>query len=197
MVGITRKLFSLIAAGALLLIGVASLFHARPAGAVTIEGYTPSGNFQTVYVGDDGRLFVSIDSTTPQHVIVDGGTITVKNILSEPVQVTGLSGGPVSVTGNFTATASTATTSVSGQTNVGNVAAIVYPADNLRKQGVLCNNDLSGLTLWVGPGSVTTGNGLVLFSGACMSPDVPSSFIGSVYAVSSGPTVATSYIYFK
>ncbi len=198
MAGIIRRLSSLAATAGILALAVLSAFHARPAGAVIIEGYTPSGNFQTVFVSDTGRLFVEIDSSTPQHVIVDGGTITVKNILSEPVQVEGIGGAPVAVSGSFTATASTSTTMVTGQHNATGSASSIYPNDNARKQGCLCNGD-SVNPIWTGfTVAVSSLTGFRLPAGACECPDVPSSYIGAIFGVTDGTsTVSTSFFYVK
>jgi hypothetical protein len=174
---------------------VAGLFlFARLVNATTIEGYTPSGNFQTVFVSDSGRLFVSIDSTTPQHVTVDGGTLT---HITDPVQVTGPGGVPINVTipGGVTANvvASTATTSTSAQFNVGMGGSVCYPAIATRKQGVLCNSSDTA-NIYIGPLGVTVLSGALLGPGSCYSPDVPAAYVGSLSCIS---TAAASgfYIY--
>jgi hypothetical protein len=175
-----------------------SLIAPAPAAAVTIEGQTPSGGVQQVGVSDTGALFVDILSTTPTHVTVDGGTITVKNIIDQPIQVIGGSGPPVTVTGTFTAAASTATVMVTGQVLVtSGGCSTIYPADLAKKQGCFCNDDPNGLNLWFGPASVTTpSNGKLLPAGSCACPDSPASYISDVCGAST-TTVATSYFYVK
>jgi hypothetical protein len=153
--------------------------------ATTIEGFTPEGNFQTVGVSDAGALFVDILSTTPQHVITDiGSQVYVSSV-----------GGTVAVTGVLGTTASTSTLSISAQVAVPGGDTIVYPADTTRKQGSLCNTSPAA-TLFIGPTGVTTTTGIPLPAGSCLSPDVPSSFIGALHAASTGAATA-AYIYYK
>lgn len=177
-----------------LLAAVAALMLAGRAQATTIEGYTPQGNFQTVYVSDTGRLFVDIDSSTPQHVIVDAGTMT---HITDPVQVFGVSGGPVAVSGpsgspiqvsgTFVASASTSSTVSSSQIGITATPFAILAIDVTRKQSILCNQDPT-LTVWIGGATVAANNGIALGAGGCMSPDVPTSFTGALFGISSTTT---------
>ncbi|MDE1822337.1 MAG: hypothetical protein KGI98_15980 [Euryarchaeota archaeon] len=167
-------------------------FTARPARAVEIEGVDPSGVLRTVGVTSTGRFQVDTSTGLSQHVVVDSGTISVQNVPGSPLIVTTTGGGA----GGFTVTASTVGVTLTGQTSVTNVAAVIYPADTARVQGVVCNDDPNGLYMWIGGAGVTSATGKLVMAGSCFSPDVPSSFIGALYGVSTAP-VSSSYIYFK
>lgn len=183
-----------------LLLGVLAV----PAKATTIEGFTPSGNFQTVGVSDLGALYVNIVSTTPQHVITDTGSYTsIQGAVAvygddalQPVSVTGAFGAPVEVTGSFVATAGTAAVVVSGQISVTSGGIDVLAQDFTRKQSIICNND-PGATIWLGPFGTTTATGIPLGAGGCMSPDVPASFVGRLVGRSSSTVVNVSVLYFR
>ncbi len=151
--------------------------------ATTVEGYTPAGNFQTVFVSATGRLYVEQSSGVLTHVVVDSGTIDVGNT----VAVTGPASAPVAVSGNLTATvsASTGATITTGQFNLNPVAIQVFAASTVRQQSLLCNND-AVMNAFVGPSGVSVNNGLQLPPGTCFSPDVPSSFQGALFVVSTG-----------
>ncbi len=185
-----RKLLALLSTAAVLMLGVAGHF----ARANTIEGYTTAGNFQTVFVTPDGRLEVSIGSTTPQHVTIDGGTVTFVATIGSvmgPISVVTSTGGP-----GLTVTASTTSTQVSGTvTLLANTAAIIYPADVNRRQGFFCNDDLTGLVMHFGDASVTNSTEKFLPAG-CVSPDVPGTYTGVIYGISTA-AISTSYWYTK
>ncbi len=100
--------------------------------ATTIEGYTPAGEFQTVFVTADGRLEIDISSNALFHVIVDSGSHLV-----------------------VTASASNGVV-VASVTVYAGVPTIIYPADANRKQGFFCNDDLNGLTLRFGGPSISS-----------------------------------------
>lgn len=145
------------------------LLAAVGAKATIIEGVTPSGKFKSVFVTEDGRLPIEITTSTLQRVIVDGGFVTVFP--------------------------STTTLTVSGQFSVSGAPAVCYPADDSRKQGLLCNNDL-GANMFVGGAGVGVGTGLLVPPGACLGPDNPTAFTGALVCVST-TTLQGSYIYFK
>lgn len=150
-------------------LSLCALFLAGVSKATTIEGYTPSGNFQTVGVTDDGRLEIDISSNAFFHVIVDSGD-------------------------HLIVTASTSTTVIAATVVVpANVATIIYPADPLRRQGFFCNDDLNGLTMHFGTSGVSNTTQKFLPPG-CVSPDVPESFTGVIYGISTA-TISTSYWY--
>ncbi len=136
--------------------------------ATTIEGFTPAGQYQTVGVTPQGQLDVSVGSGVV-HVIIDSGA-------------------------NHFVTASSATLVFTGSgTLTANLITLVYPADALRAQGTVCNDDTTGLVWYVG--SITASSTTwKLFPPGCLSPDGPESFVGALYA-SSTATVQTSYWY--
>lgn len=157
------------------------------ANATTIEGFTPSGNFQTVGVSDAGALFVNILSTTPQHVITDTGSY-ITGIVN-PVQVYGVAGAPVAVTfstnsASFTVNAASATTPAVLRTNHATSQFALLSTNAARKQSIICNTD-TGIILYYGPTGVTTATGAFLPPLACLSPDVPASFTGALFGISS------------
>lgn len=170
--------------------------------AVVIEGTTPSGKFKTVGLDNEGHLLVAIGTgTVVSHVITDTGSVTNATIVGSvevkgnstavPVPVSGALGGPInvtgSVTGTFSAAASTAATVTTSQPSFGPGESTALAADPLRKQSVICNNDPS-VTAYLGPAGVTTGSGMALGAGGCMSPDVPASFTGQINAISTAAT---------
>lgn len=169
---------------------------AIPAKATTIEGFTPSGNFQTVGVSDLGALFVTIVSTTPQHVVTDTGSV-ITSILdpvtvigtpsSSPIPVYGPGGGPVAVSGSLVVHPSSATTQTNGQVSIGVTPFTILASNPSRVQSIICNQDPS-LTVWVGDASVSKNTGIALGAGGCMSPDGPASFSGALFGISSTTT---------
>lgn len=163
----------------------------RPAHAVEIEGVDPSGVLRTVGVTSTGRFKVDTSTGLAQHVIVDGGTVTVHSDPAQPLTVQTASGGS-----GFVVTAATAATTVTAQTPVSNSAVLAYPADAARVQGVLCNADVNGLDMWVGGVAVSSTTGVLVQAGSCLSPDQPDTFVGALYAISTAP-LTSSYIYFK
>ena len=170
-----------------LILGAFLMGAATQARAVTIEGNTPSGKFKTVFVTEQGRLPVEIDSTTIQHVIVDTGTATVFQGGTWTVNLAGTLGG------GLTVIASTCATTVAHSVTVSSSAAVIcYPADANRKQGVLCNDEDS-IDVFIGPAGSEY---KLLPAGACYSPDTPSSFTGQLSCASTA-TAKTDYIYEK
>jgi hypothetical protein len=190
-----------------------SLFLARPAHAVTIEGFTPAGDFKTVFVSPDGRLYVETATGAVQHVIVDSGTI---NAIEQGLWYMGIygldtSGGslPVTVVSSVTVTIATGTIVVQPLTSTATITGentvtgppnfipqLVYPADNLRKQGTLCNEGPATIRIGAPVGSPVspTAWGMPFVMGQCYSPDNPSSFRGEIDAVSTA-TAVVSYFY--
>lgn len=171
------------------------------AGAVVIEGTTPSGKFKTVGLDEQGNFKVAVGTGTPYHVITDTGSVITTvvnpvevkgNLAAVAVPVTGPGGGPVPTSTTFSGTvvvaASTSTSVTSAQVSIGIVAFTILSADATRKQSVLCNNDPNGLTVWIGDSGVTTATGIGLGAGGCMSPDVPTSYIGTLFGISSAAT---------
>jgi hypothetical protein len=192
-----RKNLALFLTACVMALGVVSQF----AHATTIEGFTPEGNFQTVGVNDQGALYVTLVSTTPQHVVTDTGSFI--TTIQNPVQVTGVGGGSVAVFGAFTLTGSTITATqplttvpTAAQVVVNGTPAIVYPADAARVNGNFCNLS-STVTIWLGGSGVAPGTGAPLFPLACGSADVPGSFTGNLYGVTTGVSVTSAYIYYK
>lgn len=186
---------------------VAALFLAASAQAIVIEGNTPSGQFKAVGLDNQGRFNVNIATGSAYRVITDTGSVitTIQNpvevkgnALAVPVPVSGAGGGPVPVSGAFSVSASTVATPVTAQVNHTAVAGVKLPSDPQRKQSIICNNDPS-LTVWLGAAGVNTTTGIPLAAGGCMSPDVPASFIGDLYGISTmtALTGTISYIYFK
>lgn len=168
----------------------------KPAQAVVIEGTTPSGQFKAVGLDSTGALRVGISTGVAYHVITDTGSVVnilgsveVKgNLAAVPVPVTGAGGAPVAVSGTFTAiSVSTSGTVVSSQINASAIGFTVLAAASTRKQSIVCNIDSTGHTIWLGPSGVTTSNGIPLAAGACMSPDVPTSFVGLLSGISTAP----------
>ena len=190
-----------------------ALLGARPAHANTIEGFTPSGNFQTVGVTEQGALDVSISSGVPFHVVVDSGNINAFQAGPWNINIAGVvpSGGslPVEVAntaftisvptitvniGTVTTSAPISTFTIYGVVSLASVTpTIIYPADPARKEGTICN--ISTSTIWIG-GDTTVSNTTAppLPPGACYSPDNPSSYTGVIYGYSNNPSAA-SYIY--
>jgi len=190
-----------------LLGGILALFVAATAQAIVIEGTTPNGQFKAVGLDNQGRFNVNIATGSAYRVITDTGSVitTIQNPVevkgnasAVPVPVSGAGGGPLAVSGAFSVAASTVGTVVTAQVNHTALASIKLPSDAARKQSVICNNDPS-LTVWLGAAGVATNTGIPLVAGACMSPDVPSSFIGDLYGISTmtALTGTISYIYFK
>lgn len=170
-----------------LALGLAFIFALKPAHAVIIEGFTPSGDFRTVAVSDDGRLLVATSTGVAQAVFFT----STQPVLAQQfgIWTVALSSAiTVEVGTEVTVTASTAATGTQAQTDCTNVASAIMPAASTRKQGILCNQDASA-NCWLGNSGVTTSNGLLLGPGACFSPDGPSSYVGSIFGISSGPVV--------
>jgi len=175
-------------------IAILLLGGAIRAGAVMIEGVTPTGELQTVGLDSSGRFQVATASGNVQHVIVDGGTVTVKTdpLDSLNVNITGGSVSVVSTTPINVVFSTSASSCVSLVTNGGtlNGTSVIYPADPARKQGIICNTSnysLGALEIRIGDSS-----GPILLPYGCFSPDGPGSFIGSLVGVS---TTAVSYGY--
>jgi len=171
-------------------------FYAATSQAVIIEGTTPQGTFRAVGLDAQGHFLVaSSTSGVPTHVITDTGSVVaipgvvrVEGAVSAtPLPVTGPAGGPVAVTGSFQASASTAGIVNSAQVAIGSTAFPILAADVTRKQSIVCNGDES-LTVWLGPAGVTIGTGIALGAGGCMTPDVPASFTGALFGISSATT---------
>jgi len=165
------------------------LLLASSAGAVVIEGTTPSGKFKTVGLSEAGRFLVETSTGLAQHVVVDSGTITANQGAagSQAWNVTTAVGVAVTVK------ASTSAVTFTSQFVVGAAAATCYPADTLRKQGVICNSDLTN-NIFIGAAGVSTANGAILGPGSCYSPDVPAAYVGSLACISTG-TASGFYIY--
>ena len=157
---------------------------AQGAGAVVIEGTTPSGKFKTVGLSEQGRFLVETASGTAQHVIVDSGTITA-NQGTTPWQVTTAVGVAVTVK------ASTSSVTSNAQFVVGLAESNCYPSSANRKQGVICNSGDS-TNIYIGAPGVAVGNGAILTPGSCYSPDVPAAYVGPLNCVS---TAAASGFY--
>jgi len=188
-----------------LLVGSACLYAVNSQ-AIVIEGTTPQGTFKAVGLDSSAAFRVAVSTGISYHVITDTGShTTVDNIVeikggaaNTPVPVSGAGGGAIAVTGSFTATTSTAGIVVAAHFNIATGGVSVLAIDATRKQSIICNNDPSGLTAWLGPSGVSTANGIPLAAGACMSPDVPSSFVGELVAVgTAAATGSISVIYFK
>lgn len=158
----------------------------RALNAVVIEGTTPSGKFKTVGLSETGRFLVETATGSLQHVVVDSGTITsfqggVWNV-----------GTTVGVA--LEVKASTISLTITGSGSVGLGGGLIYPADPIRAQGVVCNTD-PNLDMRIGAMGSTL---MRLPAGSCYSPDVPSSFVGDLYGSSTGAaTVGFAYIYHK
>ncbi len=175
-----------------ILLAAAALAAASSARATTIEGYTPSGNFQTVGVSDLGAMFVDILSTTPQHVTTDPGSVVGITSVTATVPIKGVAGaepvpisGTVSVISTVTVVASSATVPASAVFSLNGATAVqILSADAARMQSIIRNTDPS-MTAWIGPAGVTRSNGMPLLAGETMTPDVPASFRGALFAVSS------------
>lgn len=184
-----KKIARIAAQAALTVLMIAAAVKVCP--AVVIEGYTPSGNFKSVGVTENGELAVQNDTATAQHIIVDTGTATVAQ------GPAGVSPWLVRTVGGIAVTvqASTAAHVQQNQFATSTLATVIFPADANRVQGVICNTD-PGATIWLGDSSVSQINGLPLLAGNCFSPDVPASFQGDLYGVSSA-TSHGAYIYFK
>lgn len=171
-----------------LLAAVFLMALALRAGAVVIEGTTPSGKFKAVGLTEDGRFKVETSTGVAQHVIVDSGTITA------------FQGGTWAVTtaagsAGITVTASTSTAQQFNQGMTGVGPSIIYPADPQRRQGVICNStppSVGDIIIYFGDAGVGTGTGGILTPGSCFSPDVPSSFVGAIHGVS---TTTANYWY--
>jgi len=181
-----RKNISL--AASFLVLVMAGLSCLKEANAVIIEGVTPSGKFKSVFVTEAGRLPVETTTGTAQHVIVDSGTITAFQG-TKPWAVSTAVGVAVTVKSSTSSVVATSQFAVTG------VASNCYPTDALRSQGVVCNAD-ANINIYIGDGGVGVGSGAILQPGSCLSPDVPSSFIGSLFCISTAP-VSGFYIYFK
>lgn len=153
--------------------------------AVVIEGTTPSGKFKTVGLDESGKFQVSVSSGVAQHVVVDSGTVT--SYQGGQWNVTTTAGTSVTVS------ASTSSLAVSGQFVA--PLASCYPADAARRQGLICNSD-AGADIYIGPPGVGTGTGAILSAGSCLSPDVPSSFVGQLDCTSTAPAHGF-FLYFK
>lgn len=178
-----------------LLTVVALIFPAQLTHAETIEGYTPSGQFRTVGLDSQGRFQVATDSGVAQHVIVDGGTLTVRNTPGTTMNVTGPGGGPISVAGGFTVAPSTAATMVTGCATMTGTAVLVYPADSARKQGFVYNTDSAITVNYAFTGGVSNTDP-PLAPGGSIQPDTPSSYIGEIWFIgTAGARVC--YAYFK
>jgi len=160
------------------------LLLAVQAGAVVIEGNTPSGKFKTVGVTEDGRFMVMTATGVAQHVVVDTGAITAYQ--GGTWTVTTAIGGT-----GLTVTASTISATVTNQGTTTGVESVIYPADSNRKQGVFCNStepSVSGdIIIYFGATGIGTGTAAKLKPGDCYSPDQPSSFTGSLVGISTAP----------
>jgi len=165
------------------------LLLASSAGAVVIEGTTPSGKFKTVGLSETGRFLVETSTGLATHVIVDSGTITANQGLA------GVNPWPVttSIGVALTVKASTSSVTFSNQFVTGTGATTCYPADALRKQGVLCNSHES-VNIIIGPPGVTLLNGAILAPGSCYSPDTPAAYVGALGCISSA-TASGFYIF--
>lgn len=159
---------------------------AQGAGAVVIEGTTPSGKFKTVGLSEAGRFLVETSTGLAQHVIVDSGTITAYQG-GAPWSVNTAVGVAVAVK------ASTSAVTTSAQFIVGVGGSTCYPAAPNRKQGVLCNSSES-INIYIGPVGVTTGSGAILGPGSCYSPDVPAAMVGALGCISTS-TASGFYIF--
>lgn len=170
---------------------VAGIVLATAARAVVIEGTTPSGRFKTVGVSEQGRFFVEVASGTAQHVIVDEGTVTVKQGSSPWVIST--SSGPGGG-GSITVVAGSAANTITFSGTVGPISNQIYPGDTDRVQGVICNLD-PNLTIMIGASSV---NNMPLLAGSCYSPDTPLSFVGQLTGnTTTAVSVPYAYIYHR
>lgn len=170
-----------------LAVSLAFIFALKPAHAVIIEGFTQSGDFRTVQVSDDGRLLVATSTGVAQAVFFTSTQPV--NAIQQGTWTVGLSSGiTIAVGTEVTVVASTAATGTQAQVSCTNVAAVILPAAATRKQAILCNQDGSS-NCWVGNSGVTAGNGLLMGPGSCFSPDGPSSYVGSIFGISSGPVV--------
>jgi hypothetical protein len=151
-----------------------------------IEGVTPTGKLKTVFVTDQGRLPITIDTTTLQHVTVDTGAITAYQGGAWNVAT--------AVGVAVTVTPSTVATTVTGVIPVGAAAVSCYPADAARKQGILCNIDDSR---YMRVGNSTTQD-LYMMPMTCYSPDNPAAFIGELFCKTTGSFIINSnHIYHK
>ncbi len=149
----------------------AGLLICPAAWGTTIEGFTDAGDFQTVGVTADGRFKIDISSQARIHVVVDSGS-------------------------QLFVTASSATTQVTGVTTLtAGTTAEIYPADAQRTQGIVCNDDLTGLQVFYGAPNTSTTTYKLMVPG-CLGPDGPQSFTGRIVGVSTA-TVRTSYWYAK
>lgn len=177
----------------------AAYCYLSTAWAVVIEGTTPQGQFKTVGLDSQGRFQVNISSGVAYRVITDTGsvtnitnTVTVKGSSPNGLVIQGDPGGiPVPVTGalsgTISVTASTAAAITSSQPNIVTTPFTILGVDPNRKQSIVCNND-PALTVWLGNASVATTTGIPLGAGGCMSPDVPASFTGALFGISSATT---------
>jgi hypothetical protein len=133
--------------------------------AIVIEGQTPQGTFQAVGLDTQGDFLVAVSSVIPYHVVVDSGSTT-----------------------NITVSQSSSTSS--GVKNMALTPFLIMPVRFNRNQVIVCNND-AGINLWVGPASVALGAGFLMTPGSCLSPDVPTSFVGALYGISSATALGT------
>jgi hypothetical protein len=192
-----KKIARLAAQTAMTVLMLAVAYHLAP--ATVIEGYTPSGNFKSVGVTEDGQLQVQNSTSVAVHVTVDTGAITITLPTGPggspiPLVVTTPAGQQVEVKASTVATV----TNACGSSNAS--ASLAYPSDINRTQGVLCNEDTFNY-IWLGGSGVTVGppadvgNGLALPPGGCLSPDMPASFVGQLFVISTD-TAKYCYIYF-
>lgn len=175
--------------------------------ATTIEGYTPTGTFQSVFVSDDGRLFVETSSGVAQAVTVVGGTVAVQNtqggsltvnatIDGEPIEVNCISG--CSGGGGVPVASMTVTVSAQGSSVGGGVSFELIAANANRKSFSIRNtSDLTGMVtvLYIGPVGVDENDGMPLFPGESYDPAGPhATFTGALSGNSTGSvTWATIY----
>ena len=191
-----KKNLSLALSALILVLGLLSM---KEAGAVIIEGVTPSGKFKSVYVTEAGRLPVETTTGAAQHVIVDSGTVSAFQGGGWTVDAKQSGTWNLSLTNTgstgLVVTASTVATVASGQFNfIFGVPQQVLTSNAARTQSVFCNTG-TGATLWVGGSGVSTSNGMPIVPGSCFSPDVPASFIGTLWAISTAPA-SGAVIYF-
>jgi hypothetical protein len=167
--------------------------------AVVIEGFTPSGQFVSVQVSDNGELRVAGSTSIAQAVFflssqpvnafqasypwyVASGSVPVN------VNVQGFGGGAFSVLASSCGVVANTPYSIS------TLQTKVLDTNVNRCSSLLCNWDAS-MNVWLGPLGVSASNGQMLGPGACLSPDNPIRYSGIMYAVSTGavstPLIAT------
>src|SRR3989304_4545354 len=130
-------------------------FAATKANAVVIEGFTPSGQFVTVGVSDDGRLLISVSTGVAQTVTfastqpVTAFQGTTPWIIQSTVAVS------VVPLGSFSVTPTSATINVTTQVNVTSAGQTLCAASTTRLGCFFCNQSASIHVFWGTTGATT------------------------------------------